>query len=458
MSVVMKNEDYILEITNQNHEGMGVGKIDGFIVFVEGAIKGEKVKVKIVKVLKNYSYGKLLEVYEPSPHRINPLCPLADRCGGCQLQHMSYESQLKLKTQIVKDALERIGGLKDIKINDCIGMDESFYYRNKVQFPVAINADDLQIGFYAKRSHKIINTDKCFIQERASEGIIKLIRGFIKDFKISVYDEGTGRGLIRHIMLRKGFRTGEVMVCIIINGDDMPHSGELIQLLKDNVEGLKTVVLNKNKKRTNVILGSDNKILYGDGFIYDYVGSFKFKISPLSFFQINPIQTEILYNKALEYANLTGVETVIDAYCGIGTISLFLSQKAMTVYGVEIVREAILDAKENARINGVDNVEFLLGESESVIPQLYKKGIKADVVVVDPPRKGCDEKLLETIAAMAPRRIVYVSCNPATLARDLKYLTAQGYEVMEVQPVDQFPYTGHVEAAILMTYCGSKGK
>ena len=425
--IVKKNQDYIIEITSQTHEGMGVGKIDGFTVFVEGAIIGEKVKVKIVKVLKHYSFGKLLEILISSPYRINPPCSVVKRCGGCQLQHMNYECQLKYKTQIVKDAVERIGGLKDIIIHDTIGMKEPWYYRNKAQFPVGMN------------------------KEKGNNELLDIFKEFIKTYNISIYDEDTGKGLIRHIMTRKGFKTGEVMICIVINGEDLPCADKLIEVFRQRIKGLKTIVLNINKKKTNVILGLKNKVIYGDGFIYDYIGSFKFKISPLSFFQINPVQTEVLYKKALEYADLKGAETVIDAYCGIGTISLFLSQKAKKVYGVEIVGQAIEDAKENAKINGIENVEFILGESETVIPKLYEEGIRTDVIVVDPPRKGCDKKLLEVIAKMAPEKIVYVSCNPSTMARDLKYLTEKGYQVKEIQPVDQFPMTVHVECVVLIT-------
>lgn len=448
--IVKKNQDYIIEITSQTHEGVGVGKIDGFTVFVEGAIIGEKVKVKIVKVLKHYSFGKLLEILISSPYRINPPCSVVKRCGGCQLQHMNYECQLKYKTQIVKDAVERIGGLKDIIIHDTIGMKEPWYYRNKAQFPVGMHKDEVHIGFYAGRSHKIIDTDKCMIQEKGNNELLDIFKEFIKTYNISIYDEDTGKGLIRHIMTRKGFKTGEVMICIVINGEDLPCADKLIEVFRQRIKGLKTIVLNINKKKTNVILGLKNKVIYGDGFIYDYIGSFKFKISPLSFFQINPVQTEVLYKKALEYADLKGGETVIDAYCGIGTISLFLSQKAKKVYGVEIVGQAIEDAKENAKINGIENVEFILGESETVIPKLYEEGIRTDVIVVDPPRKGCDKKLLEVIAKMAPEKIVYVSCNPSTMARDLKYLTEKGYQVKEIQPVDQFPMTVHVECVIGM--------
>ena len=367
------------------------------------------------------------------------------------MQHINYEGQLQYKTRIVKEVLERIGGLKDIVIHDTISMEKPWNYRNKAQFPVQLKDGKVNIGFFAPRSHEVVDINKCMIQDKISDKVLETLRNFIKKYDISIYDENTGKGLIRHIMIRKGYKTGEVMVCIIINGERIPNQDILVDTLKQNIEGLKTIVLNINKKTTNVIMGEKNLVLYGDGYIYDYIGDFKFKISPLSFFQVNPIQTEILYNKALEYANLTGEETVIDAYCGIGTISLFMSQRAKFVYGVEIVGQAIEDAKENARINDINNVEFIHGESEVVIPRLYEQGIKADVIVVDPPRKGCDEKLLEAIVNISPKRMVYVSCNPATLARDLKYLTSKGYEVKVVQPVDQFPQTVHVECVVLMS-------
>jgi len=422
---VEKNREYIIDIVSETNEGMGVGKIEGYTIFVDEALMGEKVKIKIVKVLKNYSYGKLLEIIEKSPYRIEPQCPAIKRCGGCQMQHINYEGQLQYKTRIVKEVLERIGGLKDIVIHDTIGMEKPWNYRNKAQFPVQLKDGKVNIGFFAPRSHEVVDINKCMIQDKISDKVLETLRNFIKKYDISIYDENTGKGLIRHIMIRKGYKTGEVMVCIIINGERIPNQDILVDTLKQNIEGLKTIVLNINKKTTNVIMGEKNLVLYGDGYIYDYIGDFKFKISPLSFFQVNPIQTEILYNKALEYANLTGEETVIDAYCGIGTISLFMSQRAKFVYGVEIVGQAIEDAKENARINDINNVEFIHGESEVVIPKLYEQGIKADVIVVDPPRKGCDEKLLEAIVNISPKRMVYVSCNPATLARDLKYLESE---------------------------------
>ena len=454
---VEKNQNYIVDITGLSSEGLGVAKVEGFTIFIEGAAAGEQVEIKAVKLQKSFGYGKLLRILKESPYRIEPKCSVVKRCGGCQLQHMSYKEQLDFKTQQVKDALSRLGGLKDVVVHDTLGMEEPWRYRNKAQFPVGAALDKESgvikpvIGFYAERSHEIVDTSTCHIQDEINDPVVELVREFIVKHGISIYDEATHRGLVRHIVTRKGFKTGEVMVCIVANGDKLPYQNVLVELLKEKTAGLKSVVLNVNTKQTNVIMGDRNIVLYGEDHITDYIGEFKFKISPLSFFQVNPVQTEVLYAKALEYAALTGRETVFDAYCGIGTISLFLSRNAKKVYGVEIVPQAIANAKENARINHVDNVDFILGESEVVIPKLYKEGVKADTIVVDPPRKGCDVKLLDVLAEMKPERVVYVSCNPATLARDLKVLVEKGFRVVEVQPVDMFPQTVHVETVVLMS-------
>jgi 23S rRNA (uracil1939-C5)-methyltransferase len=450
---VEKNRQYSVEITGLTSEGMGVGRVEGFTIFVEGALPEELVTVTIVKLQKTFAYGKLVSIHRQSRERVEPQCDIMKRCGGCQLQHLDYQGQLKNKTKMVREVMERIGGFKDITVHETLGMQEPWRYRNKAQFPVGFS-DGVVIGFYANRSHDIIDTDTCVIHDEINDEIIRIFKGYIKKYKLSIYSEEGNKGLLRHIVTRKGFKTGQVMVCIVINGDSLPHSSELVEILADRVPNLRSVVLNHNKKQTNVILGDKNTVIYGEEAIYDCIGPFKFKISPNSFFQVNPIQTEVLYNKALEYAGLTGNETVFDAYCGIGTISLFLSQKAKKVYGVEIVPQAIDNAKENAVLNSVDNVEFILGESEQVYPELYRKGMKADVIVVDPPRKGCGQELLDVIVAMQCPKVVYVSCNPATLARDAKYLGEKGYCVQEVQPVDMFAHTGHVEAIILMTYCG----
>lgn len=428
---------------------MGVGRVEGFTVFVEGALPEETVIAKIVKIQKTFGYGKLISIDRQSQSRVTPSCGIVNKCGGCQLQHLDYKAQLSNKTQMVKDVMERIGGFKDLLVHDAIGMQDPWRYRNKAQFPVGFS-NDVVIGFYANRSHDIIDTDKCVIQDKINDKIIKIFKEYIRRFNIPVYNEATHKGLIRHIVTRKGFKTGEVMVCIVVNGESIPETDYLFEKLISKVPEIKSIVLNINKRQSNVILGTTNTVIYGEGAIFDYIGKFKFRISPNSFFQVNPVQTDVLYSKALEYAALSGNETVFDAYCGIGTISLFLSQKAKKVYGVEIVPQAIQNAKENAVLNNVDNVDFLLGESEKVIPDMHKKGIKADVIVVDPPRKGCEQELLDVIVEMQCPRVVYVSCNPATLARDLKFLVEKGYVVKEVQPVDMFPHTVHCEAVALV--------
>jgi len=448
---IKKNENYEIEITGMTHEGQGVGRINNFTVFVDGVIKGEKAEIKIIKVNKNYAVGKLLNIIVPSENRVEPFCSAYKRCGGCSLQHMNYAAQLEFKTELVKDNLKRIGKLENVTVHDAIGMNNPLKYRNKAQYPVGMIKDELAIGFYAKRSHDIIRNDECGIQDENSDRVKSVVQEFILRYGISAYDEVNRTGLVRHVVTRTGFKTGEVMAVIVINGEDLPHQRELVDMLVEKVPGIKSVFLNVNTQNTNVILGSRNIKIFGQDTITDYIGKYKFNISPLSFYQVNPFQTEVLYNKALEYAGLTGEETVFDLYCGIGTISLFLSEKAKKVYGVEVVEDAIMDARKNAELNGVENVEFIAGESEKVVPELYRQGVRADVVVVDPPRKGCDKTLLETLVGMQPERIVYVSCNPSTLARDLNYLDECGYRTVEVQPVDMFPFTPHVECVVLIT-------
>jgi 23S rRNA (uracil1939-C5)-methyltransferase len=448
---IKKNENYEMEITGMTHEGQGVGRINNFTVFVDGALKGEKVEVKIIKVNKSYAVGKLLNILAPSENRVEPFCSAYKRCGGCSLQHMDYAAQLEFKTELVRENLQRIGKIDNVIVHDTIGMENALRYRNKAQYPVGSVKGELAVGFYAKRSHDIIKSDECGIQDENSDKVKYTVQDFIIRYGISAYDEISRTGLIRHVVTRTGFKTGEVMVVIVINGEDLPHKRELVDMLVENVPGVKSVFLNVNTQNTNVILGRKNIKIFGQDTISDYIGKYRFNISPLSFYQVNPVQTEVLYNKALEYAGLTGEETVFDLYCGIGTISLFLSEKAKKVYGVEVVEEAIIDARKNAELNGVENVEFIAGESEKVVTELYKQGVRADVVVVDPPRKGCDKTLLETLVSMEPKRIVYVSCNPSTLARDLNYLDENGYKAVEAQPVDMFPFTPHVECVTLMS-------
>ena len=458
MAQVAKNSVYKVDITGMTHEGQGVGRIEGFTVFVDDALEGEQVEVKIIKLNKNYAVGKLLRIKKPSQNRKEPFCAAYRRCGGCSLQHLDYKAQLEYKTKLVRESLKRIGKLEGVTVHEAIGMQSPMNYRNKAQYPVAVVDGKAVTGFYARRSHDVIYSEECGIQDATSDRIRKLVMQFISEKNISVYDEAAGSGLLRHIMTRAGFKTGEVMLVLVLNGSELPHGQELVKKLVAEIPGIKSIFLNVNTENTNIILGPRNIKIYGSDTIFDYIGRYKFHISPVSFFQVNPVQTEVLYAKALEYAGLKGSETVFDLYCGAGTISLFLSEKAGKVYGVEMIEDAVKDARKNAELNAVTNVEFIAGEVENVVPQLYSRGIKADVVVIDPPRKGCEESLLKTLVDMEPERIVYVSCNPATLARDLKYMDENGYRSVEAQPVDMFPWTAHVESIILMTKCGLEDK
>lgn len=447
--MVEKNKEYIFDIISQGYEGEGIAKIDNkYPIFIEGALKGEKVKVRIVKVNKNFAYGKLMEVLEASEERVNPPCAIYKRCGGCKLQHASYKAQLDFKWDRVKDCVSKIGKLDPSIVKYPLGMENPWRYRNKVQLPIGLINGEVKIGFFAPRSHDIIDMESCLIQDEIGDKVVKLTREWIEKFNIRPYNvdgEYDEKGIVRHIMIRRGFTTNEVMVVLVTNGEKLPHKEEFVDLMIKNIPGIKSIIQNINSKKTNVILGLESKTLWGEDTISDYIGDFRFNISPLSFFQVNPTQTEVLYGKALEYANLTGNEEVFDAYCGTGTITLFLSQKAKKVYGVEIIPQAIDNAWINAKENKVENVEFFVGESEVVIPDLINKGVKADVVVVDPPRKGCDKKLLDAITNIDAKKIVYVSCDPSTLGRDLKVLEENGYKTLEVQPVDMFPNTSHVE-------------
>lgn len=445
--MLSKNEEYIVDIVDIGQGGVGIGKHNGFTVFVEGGLIEDKVKVKINKSKKNYAVGDIVEIIEKSPFRIDRVCSdnLKD-CGGCQIQELEYQKQLDIKTNEVKQVISRIGKLEDVTIHETLGMDKPLRYRNKAQFPIQKSGNTPIIGFYKKKSHDIIPMDKCVIQHDINDKIVKIIKTYINAYNVSVYDEKTHTGVLRHLVTKIGFTTKEVMVVLVANGKKLPYLSELASVLKDNVPGFKTLVVNENREKTNVILGKENRVVYGEGKINDYIGDLVFEISPLSFFQVNPIQTEVLYNKALEYADLKENDTVFDIYCGIGTISLFLAQKAKKVYGIEIVADAIKDAKINAQINNLDNVEFYVGKAEEVVPKMYGEGKTANVVVVDPPRKGCDEKVLDTIVSMSPDKVVYVSCNPSTLARDLAYLDERGYKCVEIQPVDMFPHTMHVES------------
>lgn len=446
--MIEKNEEYILDIVSQGYEGEGIAKVDdNFPIFIEGALVGEKVKVKIVKVKKKFAFGKIIEIIEKASNRVEKQCS-HKVSGGCNLQHYTYESQLDFKFNRVKECIGRIGKLDESIVKFPLGMDNPNKYRNKVQLPVGMNNGEISIGFFAARSHNIVDMESCIIQDETADKIIGLTKKWIKDFGVKVYNvdgQYDESGIIRHIMVRRGFKTNEVMVVVVTNGRELPYKDEFIKIITENVDGIKSIVQNINSNKTNVILGQESITLWGDDTISDYLGEFRFNISPASFFQVNPVQAEVLYNKALEYADLAGEETVIDAYCGTGTITLFLSKNAKKVYGVEIIDKAIENANKNAEMNNVENAEFILGESEVVIPNLINDGVRADVIMLDPPRKGCDIKLLDAITSVKVPKIVYVSCDPSTLARDLAILEEKGYKTLEVQPVDMFPHTPHIE-------------
>ena len=455
--MIRKNDEFILEIEDMGVNGEGIGHVDGLALFVKDALIGDTVRVKVMKMQKNYGFARLLEVIAPSADRIAPLCPVARSCGGCQIQEMNYPAQLKFKAKKVKENLERIGKLDFNAENapefyDCIGMDVPWNYRNKAQFPIGRNKEGKIIaGFYAGRTHSIIECEDCAIGIKENKDILHMVIAHMEKWKIEPYREEDHKGLVRHVLIRKGFTTGEIMVCLILNGKKFPGLSELVDNLK-KIDGMTSISINVNTEHTNRILGSEVIPVYQEVYITDYIGDVKFRISPLSFYQVNPVQTRKLYGTALDYAELTGEENVFDLYCGVGTISLFLAKKAKHVIGVEIVGQAIEDAKVNAQINHIENAQFYCGAAEEVIPDLYRQGVTADVVVVDPPRKGCDEKLLDTIVNMAPEKVVYVSCDSATLARDLKYLNEHGYVVRKVQPVDMFPMGVHVETVVLLSH------
>lgn len=450
--IPVKKNDYIdVEFVDLTHEGQGVAKIDGFPIFVPGGLPGESAQIKILNVKKNYGYGKLIEIREKSPYRVEIPKEDMHKYGGCQLHHMSYEGQLQFKQNLVEQTLTRIGKLQDVNIHPIIGMEQPFHYRNKAQVPVGERNGRLITGFYKPRTHEIIDTDESVIHMEAINDAIKIVIEICSELGVTAYNEEAHTGVLRHIMARFGRKTDELMIVLITRTEKLPHRKEIVEKIVAALPNVKSVVHNVNPKRTNVILGERTQVLWGQNVIYDYIGNVKFAISPRSFYQVNPVQTQVLYDKALAYAGLTGEEIVFDAYCGIGTISLFLAQQAKKVYGVEVVPDAINDAKKNADLNGITNVEFTVGEAEVVIPNWAKEGIHADVIVVDPPRKGCDAALLKTIIEMKPKRVVYVSCNPATLARDLGILEADDYQTVEVQPVDMFPMTMHVELVALMS-------
>lgn len=478
-----KNQEFTVTIEDMNEDGAGVGKLDGYIWFIKDTVIGDVVRAKAMKMKKSYGFARLMEVLEPSAGRVEPPCPVSRQCGGCQLQAMSYEEQLRFKENKVLNNLMRIGKFKrdEIKMLPIMGMENPWRYRNKAQFPFGRNKDgEIIAGFYAGRTHDIIGNDDCLLGVEENQEILGIIKGFMKENGLEPYDENAHKGLVRHVLIRKGFKTGELMVCLVINGRTL--EGRLEDGLRDSradsladnsadrlagclveklcqVKGMTSISYSVNMEKTNVIMGKEVVNLYGLGYITDYIGDVQYQISPLSFYQVNPVQTEKLYGTALEYADLSGNETVWDLYCGIGTISLFLAQKAKKVYGVEIIPQAIEDARRNAALNGMDNVEFFVGKAEEVLPEQYEKNqIHADVIVVDPPRKGCDTVCLDTILKMRPEKVVYVSCDSATLARDLKYLADGGYVVGKVRACDMFPGTVHVETVIMMRNCGLQDK
>lgn len=498
---IRKNDEFELTIEDMSEDGAGIGKQDGYIWFVKDAVIGDRIRARAMKMKKNYGFARLMEVLEASKDRVMPECPVARQCGGCQLQMMSYEAQLHFKERKVYNNLRRIGGMENLRLPEradevsvpenvserntsermettdagvkaenvsgksagegvdktitmepILGMEHPWRYRNKAQFPFGRDKDGRIIaGFYAGRTHHIVEAEDCLLGVEENAVILDIIKKIMEEYQIAPYDEETHKGLIRHALIRKGFANGELMVCLVINGKKLPHADIFVERLKE-VPGMTSISYNINQEKTNVILGSELVNLYGPGFITDKIGNVSYQISPLSFYQVNPVQTEKLYGTALEYAGLTGGETVWDLYCGIGTISLFLAQKAKKVYGVEIVPPAIEDARRNAALNGMENVEFFVGKAEEVLPREYEKNqVYADVIVVDPPRKGCDSVCLDTIVRMQPKRVVYVSCDSATLARDVKYLDERGYAVERVRCCDMFGMSGHVETVALLT-------
>lgn len=448
-----KNDEFIVEIEDMGVGGEGIGKVDGVALFIKDALIGDTVRVKVMKMKKQYGFARMMEILTPSPWRVEPMCAFHRQCGGCQIQALQYEKQLEFKEKKVLNNLKRIGGfdVDQLCVEPIVGMENPYHYRNKAQFPIGTDKDGrIVTGFYAGRTHQIIPNRQCALGVSVNEQILNLVIGFMEEYGIPAYDEATGTGLVRHVLIRYGFTTKEIMVCLIINGSSLPHADELVKHLTE-IEGMTSITLNHNLQKTNVIMGEEVSLLWGQPYITDYIGEIKYQISPLSFYQVNPVQTKKLYGIALEYADLKGEETVWDLYCGIGTISLFLAQRAKWVYGVEIIPQAIENAKNNAKINGIENAEFFVGKAEDILPDFYEKeaaaGRKAyaDVIVVDPPRKGCDEVLLDTILQMKPERVVYVSCDSATLARDLKILCEKEYQITKMRVVDQFCHTTHTE-------------
>lgn len=448
---VKKNEEYIVEIIDNGFQGEGIAKIDNLAIFIPNTIKGEKVKIKILKVTSSHAFGKVIEIIKKSEFREESDCATYDKCGGCNLRHINYDETISMKKKSVENTLRKTLG-RDVQVNECIEMDNPYFYRNKLQYPIGIGEDGkLVMGVFAERTHRIINTKHCKIQNELSQDIANDIYEFIVKNNIKVYNEKTLKGSIRHIIIRIGIKTNEIMVTLVSNEEKIYLEKELVNFLTNKYKEIKTIVKNINSNNTNVILGKKTQVLFGDGYIYDYLGDYKFKISTMSFYQVNPIQTEKLYKKAIEYAKLTGKETIFDLYCGIGTIGIFASKNVDKLYGIETVEQAIEDAKENAELNNVKNAEFFVGDVEETLPKFIKeRKIKPDVVFIDPPRKGCEKTALETILEIEPKKIVYISCNPATLARDLKILEEK-YNMDKLAICDMFGFTSHVETVSLLT-------
>ncbi len=447
-----KNDIIELQIQDLTEDGDGVGRYCGCAFFVKGSLPGDSIQARIMKLKKHYGYARLLKILKPSPFRVEPACPQARTCGGCQLQAMAYENQLQFKEEKVKNHLQRLGKFSAFSVMPILGMENPWHYRNKEQLPVGKTAQgETVMGFYAKHSHRIVEHEACMIGTPEQDQVVRAVRQYMTECNVQPYDEETGTGLVRHILIRRSFSTKSLLVCLVINGERLPAVNRLMEFLLE-VPDMTSISCNINMERTNVILGDKMVQIYGPTYILDEIGGLVFRISAQSFFQVNPVQTEKLYETVLEFADLKGGELVWDLYCGIGTISLFLAQKAHYVRGVEIVPRAVEDARENAILNSVENVRFYAGQAEEVLPRLYnEEKIRADVMVVDPPRKGCDKALLDTMLQMSPDRIVYVSCDSATLARDLRYLAEGGYQLEKVRPVDMFPWTTHVECVVLIT-------
>ncbi|MDO9536185.1 MAG: 23S rRNA (uracil(1939)-C(5))-methyltransferase RlmD [Bacillota bacterium] len=444
-----------MDITDLNHNGEGVGRVDAFTVFVPLALPGDRVKAKVISVKKSYARALLEAVLNPSSHRIASLCRHFEDCGGCQLQHLDYGEQLRRKRQIVQDALRRLGGL-DLEVLPVLGMSEPWSYRNKAQFPLGIEEKALKAGFFRRGTHEIIDLENCSIQHPLIDEAFGIARELIQELGMSIYDEKTHHGLLRHLVIRASHSGDQVLVILVTNGREFPQAKSFVEAITPRIPGLVGIVQNINNRRGNVVLGEENIMLWGKSYLVEKLGEISYLVSPGSFFQVNSAQAEVLFRQVEKYAVLTGSETVFDLYCGTGTIALYLSRKAGKVVGIESYSPAVEDARKNAQLNGITNAEFFTGPAEDIFPGLLEQGYSSDVVIVDPPRKGCTEKLLSTIAAANPNRFIYVSCNPSTLARDLRYLKEKGYSASEVQPVDMFPHTSHVECVVLMSRVTSK--